>query len=198
MKIDVLGKLFGSLAKVKIIRLFLFNADLTHTLDDVSKKAKVLKSLAKKEIGNLEKMGLLKKRLIRPKGSKSKISGYILNKDFYYLPALQNILVKIPQFTYKDIEKKFKDCGNIKLLVVSGVFIQNWESVADIVIVGERLSHSKIDRVISAIESEIGKELSYAVFDTEEFKYRLNVYDKFARDVLDFPHHKIINKLGLS
>jgi hypothetical protein len=34
-----------------------------------------------------------------------------------------------------------------------------------------------------------------ALFDTEEFMYRLKMYDKLLRDVLDYPHEKIVNKI---
>ena len=46
------------------------------------------------------------------------------------------------------------------------------------------------------IESEIGKELRYAYFSTEDFQYRLSMCDKLTRDILDYPHKKILNKLG--
>jgi len=63
-------------------------------------------------------------------------------------------------------------------------------------IVGDRLDKKMIDIEVKKIESEIGKELRYAVFDTEEFMYRLKMYDKLIRDLLDYPHTKIINKLS--
>jgi hypothetical protein len=48
------------------------------------------------------------------------------------------------------------------------------------------------------MEADIGKELSYAVCDTADFVYRLNAYDKFIRDVLDYPHETIVDKLGVA
>ena len=43
------------------------------------------------------------------------------------------------------------------------------------------------------LEAEIGKELAYAVFDTPDFLYRANMYDKLVRDVIDFPHEKVLD-----
>ena len=45
------------------------------------------------------------------------------------------------------------------------------------------------------MEAEIGKELRYAVLNTKEFIYRLDMYDKFIRDILDYPHERLIEKI---
>jgi hypothetical protein len=51
---------------------------------------------------------------------------------------------------------------------------------------------------IRALEAEIGREIVYAVFDYKEFLYRLNMYDKLIRDVLDFPHKVLVQAKELS
>jgi hypothetical protein len=33
--------------------------------------------------------------------------------------------------------------------------------------------------------------------DTEDFRYRLNAHDRFVRDLFDYPHERLINKLGI-
>jgi DNA-binding Lrp family transcriptional regulator len=206
-KIDILGKLFGSPTIVKIMRLFLFSPDTPHDLEEIAKRIKSSKSAIKNEIVDLEKAGLIKRRTFfkktetektKSKKTKSKkVQGYILNKNFHYLSALQNLLIKIPPFKPGELENRFKSAGPLKLLVISGVFIQEWDTSMDLLIVGDHLNTASVDRTVSSLESEVGKELSYAVFDTSEFEYRINVYDKLIRDVLDYPHQKIINRLGL-
>ena len=64
-------------------------------------------------------------------------------------------------------------------------------------IVGDGLKKRSIENVLRTIEAEIGKELSYGALETPEFLYRVSVYDKFVRDVLDFRHDRIIDKLGV-
>jgi len=189
------------------MRLFLFNPDTPHDLDEISKKVKVQRSSIKEEVLDLEKAGLIKKRSyfkkveVGRKGKKTlknkRVQGYILNQDFHYLSALQNLLIKIPPFTSSDLEKRFKGVGLLKLLLISGVFMQEWDTAVDILIVGDKLNALSIERAISSLESEIGKEITYAMFDTSEFEYRVNVYDKLVRDILDFPHQKIVNKLNI-
>lgn len=200
---EVLEKIFGSMSKVKIMRLFLFSPQLAFDTKEVAKRSRVPLSKTRTEINNLYKVGLIKKKQVlveikskakNKKIKKKKVWGWALDDKFPFLLPLQNFLIHIPSSQYKEIIDKLKKVGSIKLLIVSGVFIQNWDSRLDILVVGDNLKKNAINLIMSDVESEIGKELRYAFFDTKEFIYRLGVYDKLIRDVLDYPHKKIINK----
>lgn len=204
---EILGKLFGSTAKVKMIRLFLFNTQTPYDIKDIVDRAKVALLEAKKEIAVLEKIGLVKKRpftkdVVKTSGKKTIIQkvksvGWILDDKFPYLTALRNLLITVSLHKHDDIPKRFVNAGKIKLMVVAGVFIQDWESRVDMLIVGDNLKKTNIDHAVKTLESEIGKELRYSVFETSDFMYRLGIYDKLIRDILDFPHKRVIDKLDV-
>ena len=46
-------------------------------------------------------------------------------------------------------------------------------------------------------DAELGREIRYASFETEDFRYRLGAYDRLLRDVFDYPHSLLIDKIGL-
>ena len=60
------------------------------------------------------------------------------------------------------------------------------------------MKRGKIEEGIRKLEAEIGAELVYAIFDTKEFIYRLNMYDKLVRDILDYPHEVLLQAKELS
>jgi hypothetical protein len=82
-------------------------------------------------------------------------------------------------------------------LFAAGVFIQNWDSRVDLLIVGDELNLPKIESVIKVIESEIGKEISYSAFETSDFEYRLGIHDRLVRDIIDYPHVALVDRLGI-
>jgi hypothetical protein len=84
------------------------------------------------------------------------------------------------------------------MVIVSGVFIQDSDSRVDLLVVGDNLKSSAIERVVRTMEAEIGKELVFASFETADFHYRLGMYDKLIRDILDYPHQKLLDKLNIS
>jgi hypothetical protein len=204
---DVLEKLFGSSAKVKIIKLFLFNPDSAFDTSQTAERAKVSKAVARKEIANLEKINFLKpkayvKEIRRQKDRKiktfhKKVNGWTLDPKFSYIEDIKAFLSNINPFKHKDIIDRISRSGKIQLLIISGIFIKDPDSRADLLVVGDGLKQNQLDNTIKTIESEIGREIRYAVFETPEFNYRFSIFDKLIRDILDYPHEKIINKLNL-
>ncbi|MEX0919471.1 MAG: hypothetical protein WDZ64_01825 [Parcubacteria group bacterium] len=179
--------IFGGEAKVKIMRLFIFNPGQSFIASQVSRRAKVRSSTTRRELAILTKAGLVKRRT----------KGFMLDSSYPYLSAVANFLIDATPITHKEIIKKVSRAGTIKLVLVSGVFIHDRDSRLDILIVGDHLSQAKLHSAISSIEAELGKELRYAAFETADFRYRVNVYDKLVRDILDDKHEKIMNKLGI-
>src|SRR3989344_2626857 len=90
-----------------------------------------------------------------------------------------------------------RTAGKVKLFIIAGFLIQGEESRVDLLIAGDSLKKSSIERTVQAIEAEVGRDVTYAVMTTQEFKYRLDMCDKFVRDILDGPHEKVINKMGV-
>lgn len=203
---DTLTKLFGSPAKVKIIKLFVFNPGISYDAVQITDRVKESISKVRRELSLLEKMGLIRRKtfyktVVRKKRGKKvtgkvRTSGFILNDSFQHIAPLQNFLSSLNHLTPKDVARKLQRSGSLKLIVLSGVFIQNPESRVDLLVVGDGLKKNAIETTIKTLEAEIGKEIRYALFETADFKYRLGLYDKLIRDILDFPHETVVNRIG--
>ncbi len=192
---ETLSNLFGSQAKVKIMRLFLFNPNLPFDAREIADRTKVRSTIVRRECRLLEKTKVIKRRSFKLKGKR--ISGWILNVDFSYLEALQNLLINITALQQEHILKKLSKIGRLKLVVLAGVFIQDWESRVDLLVVADRIKKRTLENLIKHLEAEIGKEIKYVALETAEFQYRLNMGDKLLRDILDYPHQGVLDKLGL-
>jgi hypothetical protein len=62
----------------------------------------------------------------------------------------------------------------------------------------ERIANKVYANRMGNEDEASGAELTYAVFDTKEFLYRLNMYDKLIRDILDYPHEVVLQSKELS
>ena len=184
----VLEKLFGSSARVKIMKLFLFNPEICFEKSELITKTKVPQAHANKELKLLTEISLIKKRS----------KGYILNQEFGFLKQLKNLLINNEPLQQGDIAKRIGKTGKIKLIVVSGVFIQSDDSRIDLLVVGDEISERALRGVVQTMESEIGKELKFTSLKTEDFKYRHSICDRLIRDVLDYPHEIVVDKIGLA
>jgi len=179
--------IFGGEAKVKIMRLFVFNPGVVFTAAEVVGRTKEKSPTVRRELRALTKAGLIKKR----------VKGFILNPSYLYLSPVENFLIDATPVTNKEIIKKISRAGALKLVLISGVFLRDRDSRVDILVVGDNLKQAKLLSAMSSIEAELGKELRFTAFETADFKYRLGIYDKLVRDILDYRHEKILNKLGI-
>ncbi len=204
---DVLSIMFGSEARVKIMRLFLFNSEEIFDFLSIAKKSQVNKNIVKKEAKILEKAGLIQKKTFikvtqKKKGKKIinkklKIQGYSLNQEFAYITALQQLLIKTKTLEGGEIVRRLSRAGKLKLVIIAGVFTQDKDSRVDMFVVGNNLKKSVLNTVVKSIEAEIGKELVYVYFETPDYQYRLSMYDKLIRDVLDYPHQVLLDKITI-
>lgn len=204
---DNLGKLFGSQARVKILRLFLLNPSDAFDVAMVAEKSKVSLPETRRELALIKAAGVISnksftkeifsKRSKNAKPTRKRAQGFQLKTTFPLLSALKNLIVSETPLNREEIARRFKTTGKIKFLAISGIFIDEPEARVDVLIVGDDLKKRSIENVLRTIEAEIGKELSYGALETSEFLYRISVYDKFVRDILDFRHDTVIDRIGV-
>jgi hypothetical protein len=197
---EILGKLLGGIQRVKIMRLFLLNPEQGFEMDQIAERSRIQIAAARRATNQLAAMSLVKKKSFvkeiedRRSGKlkKKRVQGCFLNPEFPYIGELKQLLVEGEFFRHADLVRRFRPAGRIQFLVVSGIFIQNSESRLDVLIVGDHLKRNAIQKAIAVLESELGKELVYAVFDVADFTYRVSMYDKLLRDVFQYPHERLI------
>ena len=202
-----LEKLLGSQEKVKLIRMFLANRDTLFQVEDIVKLAKLKSEKVRKELNNLIASNLIiksKERMAKlPANSKSKklaikeYTCYKLNPSFRFINSLTDLMFDFKNANTDVLYDRFKAIGRTKLFIVSGVFLGEDKSRADIMYVGEGIKKNVADKVISDLRAELGRELDIVIFDLEEFNYRYKMLDRFVRDLLAGNHVKIVNKLNI-
>jgi len=187
---DPLSKLFGNPARVKLLRLFLFNPKLYFTISAIAMHSRVTEGEVKREMAVLFSADLVK-RVRNARGIR-----YILNEEFAYLNPFKELLLNAP-VRGEEIHSLIKGTGAIKLIVLAGIFVSDWEGSIDLLVVGDRLQERKLKDKIRILESELGKEIRFAHLATQDFFYRLNVSDRLLRDVFDYPHKVALDKLDI-
>jgi GTP-sensing pleiotropic transcriptional regulator CodY len=188
---EPLAKLFGSGARVKTLRLFLFNKDSAFTLTDVAERAKLTKEVARQELTDLCAAGLLRK-----KSTQAPVR-YQTDPRFEHLDSLNTFIRETTSVHPQNMIKSLKRVGTLRLVVLSGFFTDILEAQVDLLIVGDNLEQRVLASVVRSLEADLGREIRYASFPTADFRYRLGVYDRLLRDIFDYPHRLLIDKIGL-
>jgi DNA-binding transcriptional ArsR family regulator len=186
-----LAKLFGSPARLKALRLFVFNRQTAFPLAEIAQRTKLSKETVRREL-----VTLLAADLIRKKGEGANMR-YQTNPNFEHLEALETFIRNTTNMRPDRMVEFLRRAGSLRLVALSGLFMNVSESRVDLLVVGDRLSERTLTNAVRSLEAEIGREIRYASFSTEDFRYRFGVYDRLLRDVFDYPHRLLIDKIGL-
>lgn len=202
---ELLARLLGGQERVKIMRFFLHHEEDVISLGDISEKTKSKSALVRKELTALTAMGFIEKKRTKTvitTGSGKKIAskikevnGYKLNPFFPHNEALKDLLFDFQLLDKRELASRFKLVGRIKLFIVAGVFIGDTKSRVDVLLVGEVIKRPKAEKVFEMLSAELGRDVVYSIMDVEEYQYRLKMYDKFVRDIVEMPHETVIDKL---
>ena len=210
----ILQTLFESLAKIRLLRLFLQNPERDFTLQDIEQLTQIKRGSFLRDLHKLIKAGLVKekpgivreekkenthtKKKQKHRGQKpKKILFYSVNAEFPVFSELYDLIIKSSTASRKKLLEHIKRLGKIRLAILSGIFLNDETSRLDLMIVGDDIKKRSLEKFLATTESELGKTLRYAVMDTDEFRYRMNMYDRFLRDLLERNHEKLINKLNI-
>ncbi len=197
---DWLSALFGSTAMVKLLRLFLFNPSTTFTLDEILGRARLSRRAARTELSVLERIEIVKRRQvygIGAKGTKRRMQGFVVNTNFPKLQALQTFLFETTPLESKTVLRHMRKAGRLDTLVIAGIFSRNVDARLDLVVVAKKLLQGKIESAVRTLEAELGIEIRFATFTTDDFLYRIGMYDKLTRDVFDYPHQILVDRIGV-
>jgi hypothetical protein len=220
----MLNKLFGSKARVKILKLFLTRPSEKFYIRQIARDLKLQLNSVRRELENLEQFGLLisnpgesggqdaadltREDFIRQIKAKGKKRGqaipikyekkyYQVNRNFILYNEVKDLIIKAQLLYEKDFVDKIQKAGNTKLLILTGFFVNEQEKPVDLFIVG-RFNKRRINRLIKELEGDLSREINYTVMSINEFKYRRDITDVFLFDILEGAKITVIDEFGVS
>ncbi|MEA3449621.1 MAG: hypothetical protein U9Q85_01430 [Patescibacteria group bacterium] len=220
----MLNKLFGSQARVKILKLFLSHPSEKFYIRQISRDLKLQLNSVRRELDNLEQFGLLMSnpediseedlealtredfiKQINPKDKKKTKNKnislkyekkyYQVDRTFILYSEIKDLIIKAQLLYEKDFVNELQKTGNVKLLILSGFFVNDREKSVDLFVVG-RFNRRRLNRLIKDLENDLGREINFTIMSIGEFKYRRDITDVFLFDILEGKKIAVIDELG--
>lgn len=204
-------KLFNSKTRIKLLKLFLLHAEEHYSLSSIVKNLKLPVAQAKKDLDNLEKIGIIKTGLEEEVAQNNELvqelakpsnepvappkKYYQTNSDFILFEELKALILKEQTLYERDFVDKLTSVGKVKLLILTGFFVNDPKSPVDLLIVGSLNKH-KLVKTIKELEKELGKEINFTTFETGEYIYRRNITDVFLYGILESKKIVVIDELN--
>ncbi len=193
MSKPILDNLFGSKVRVKLLKFLYRNYPAEFSLRDMSRRIQEKPNDVKKELSALKLIRVVKMAKER----------WSLNPSFEYFTELRSLMLKSSPQEKEKMTQKISGLGRVRLALISGIFLNDpntssqYETPADLFIVGDDIDRKRLRTFLMNLEAEVGSEVKLTLMDKEEFMYRYSMFDRFVRVLLEGPHEKIINKLGV-
>lgn len=198
---DPLSVLFGSDAMVRLLRFVLSNPDKTLPLVELSARIKCKLPELRKLVKVLISIGCVREKQTviisesrQGKTIKKQTPGIIYDKNFTYGQSLGVLLQDSVTLRTHEIPKRLSLAGKADVIIATGFFTDTVGSI-DLLVAGNKIDPKKFSQILTGIESDLGREIRYTLMSTDEFMYRLNMYDQFLRGILDFSHEKLLIKI---
>lgn len=183
----MLKRLFTSNTRIKLLTVFLTNPNEEFFIRELTRKLDEQINSIRRELDNLKKMGFLRTR------AKNRKKYYYINTEFIFLSELKSIFLK--SLSNNDtMSKDISAMGKVKLLILTGQFIEKAEMNVDMLLVGDIDREKLAEYLNSEVKTE--RPVRFSILSEADYEYRLNCNDKFVKDIVNNKENKtLINKI---
>ena len=152
------------------------------------------KRLGTQEQTILARGSLLLKHNYIKRFTKNATTYLILNQNNSLFPQVRATLLKKTKAYEDELFSAIKKVGEIQAAFLSGLFVGQPKLPVDILLIG-KIQPSKLEGFIKNCEHMMHQEINYTVLSVQEFLDRRNTFDRFIKDIFDYPHIIVVDKL---
>ena len=182
----MLEQLFGSGSRAKIIKFFCTHDTEKLYMRELSRSLDIKLNALSRELDNLERLGFLASSLDNHK------KYYRVDPSFPLLGELKSMIIKSIILMEKAVVKDLTSLKGITVFVLTGIFV-NQDTGTDILLVGS-INRTRVQRLVDSLSRSFYQNMRFTIFTPAEYKYRLEVTDKFIYNILNLSPIIIVNK----
>lgn len=184
-----LERLFGSRTRVKLLTLFTSGVRRPYYVRELARITGERVNSIRREVGNLQRIGLVSSHLRRGK------KFYVVNPGFPLLDELGKVTSKGRKGIEDRLFEGIRRVGNVRLALLTGFFTQSRHAPTDLLLVGN-VRESPLAQFIALLEDELEREINYTVMSVTEYEYRRSMNDNFLRQITAARAVELINTLS--
>lgn len=184
----MLEEILDSKTDSAILSFFLAAPERSFSLLEISKRLKTPRLKAAHALNGLVAAGPLK--VFSKHGKKY----YLLNRRYALLPAVKNFMRREGPKYNDELFLAIKNLGNVKAAFLSGIFTGYANLPVDLLLVG-KINLNRLSAFLKSAEKLMGQEINYSIMTPGEFRIRRDTFDRFIRDIFDYHHLAVVDKL---
>jgi hypothetical protein len=215
----MIEQLFGSKTRVKLLQLFYSNPNRAFYVREITRKIDEQINSVRRELSNLLSIGIITSDATNNRLYYEVNQSYEYYKPLAMVfggmkiaddkaepaakpakktdkkteePAPAPVAPQADVAAEHPMAKGFRGLGKVELALLTGQFTRDEQSGIDVLIVGD-INQAKADKFMAELEKAENKELRYAVLPLDNYRYRVQINDRFISNVLEAKKQVIIN-----
>jgi biotin operon repressor len=161
----------------------------TFSGEELSKRLKMSRQSLTKAIHELLSVSMIKHV------AAGKNHYYMINDRHRLLPDVRKSLLKNQKPYEDELFSAIRKLGEVQAAFLSGVFTGHPELPVDILIIG-KINLTKLDNFLMACKKMMNRDVNYSVMTPDEFRLRRDTFDRFIKDIFDYHHVVVVDKLA--
>ncbi|MFA5061885.1 MAG: hypothetical protein WC526_01950 [Patescibacteria group bacterium] len=197
----MLEQLFGSKTRVKLLHIFFQFPERSFYVREIARLADTQLNAVRREIANMEELGLICGVSMDEAASTSEIGGTGRSK-YYKLDGgcllhfeLKALLLKAQMLQERELVELLKQkAGKLKMMMLTGSFTGATDSETDVLLVGE-VKPGAVVKIINEFEKDLGRLIRYTIMSEKEFFDRKEIGDKFLYNIFEGKHMVVLDEI---
>lgn len=171
-----------------ILSFFLSAPSRSFSVLEVSKRLRLSNLKTAYSLNKLIALGVMK---VFVKKSKKY---YLLDSRFKLLEEMRGFWQKSPVKYNDELFSAIKKLGVIRAAFLSGIFCGQPNLPVDLLLVG-KVNLNKLSHFLKSLKKLMGQDINYSIMTVDEFLLRRDTFDKFIKDIFDYPHLVVADDL---
>jgi predicted transcriptional regulator len=195
----VIEQLFGSKTRVKLLQLFYSNPNRSYFVREITRTIDEQINSVRRELSNLLSIGI-----ITSDNTNNKLYYEVNQKYEYYAPLKQIFgggLKKSRKAAASDTpvepaNEGLRAVGRVELAVLTGQFTRDNSAGVDLLVVGE-INPNALQKYVDELEAKEKRSIRYTHMDLADFRYRLQIRDRFATAITKAKKQVLVDEQSL-
>lgn len=119
---------------------------------------------------------------------------YLINSKHPRLPEIRKALPLRGEYR-DELFVAIRKLGEIRAAFLSGIFTGQPQLPVDLLLVG-KVNKKRLEQFLAACYKLFGQDINYTVMSDEEFQVRRDTFDRFIKDIFDYPNVVVVDTLS--
>lgn len=184
--VSLLSEIIESDAQLAVLAFLLIAPERAFSLKELASRLKFSSDKTSQAVKELSAQNYLKTF------SYGGLKFVLLNFRHQQIPLLRSEILKSQKPWQDELAQNLKKLGQLSGIFLSGIFVGQNSLPVDLLLVG-KVNLTKLDQFLKLIQKQFGKEINYSIMSAAEFLDRRDTFDRFIKDIFDYPHVVILD-----